>query len=196
MKSFFLCCICCFSVLLSFAQESYTLSASIIRAIQNNPSISIELLTGQQKKLLYSKSKLDYLPSISTTNQNSLSTGRVLDPTTYQFVTNRTVYDMNVMIGGTMTLFSGFERLNNVKKAYLSLQSALLETEKTKNDIALNVTALFLNIVLDKEAIEICEQKISMLEEQEIAIQRKLPLSSAQLCLPKRFLSLIDSQPL
>lgn len=115
-----------------------------------------------------------YLPSLSISNQNNLSTGRVLDPTTYQFVTSRTVYDMSTAIGGSMTLFSGFERPNSIKKAKLNLQSALLETEKTKNDLALNVTALFLNIVLDKEAIEICERKISMLEEQEKAIHKKL----------------------
>ena len=86
---------------------------------------------------------------------------------------------MSSAIGGSMTLFSGLDRPNNIKKAKLSLQSALLETEKTKNDIALNVTALFLNIVLDKEAIEICEQKISTLEEQEKAIQKKLEFKVA-----------------
>ena len=81
---------------------------------------------------------------------------------------------MSTAIGGSMTLFSGFERPNNIEKAKLNLQSALLETEKTKNDIALNVTALFLNIVLDKEAIAVCKRKISMLEEQEKAIRKKL----------------------
>lgn len=81
---------------------------------------------------------------------------------------------MSTAIGGSITLFSGFERPNNIEKAKLNLQSALLETEKIKNDIALKVTALFLNIVLDIEAVEICERKISMLEEQEKAIHKKL----------------------
>lgn len=115
-----------------------------------------------------------YIPSLYISNSNNLSTGRALDPTTYQFLTNRVVFDMSTAIGGSMTLFSGFERPNSIKKAKLNLQVALLETEKTKNDLALNVTALFLNIVLDKEAIEICERKISMLEEQEKAIHKKL----------------------
>lgn len=96
----------------------------------------------------------------------------MLDPTTYQFVTNRTVYDMNAVIGGSMTLFSGFERIRNIQKTKNNLQSALWKTEKTKNDIALNVIALFLNIILDKEAIAICERKISMLKEQEDVIRK------------------------
>lgn len=159
--------------------NTFSLSDCIRIAINENTQVKQSetdaLIVNEAKK----NTGITYIPTLSISNQNNLSIGRVLDPTTYQFLTNCSVYDMNVMIGGTMTLFSGFERLNNVKKAYLSLQSALLETEKTKNDIALNVTALFLNIVLDKEAIEICEQKISMLEEQEIAIQRKLEFKMA-----------------
>ena len=74
---------------------------------------------------------------------------------------------------------SGFERIRNIQKAKKNLQSALWETEKIKNDVALNVTALFLNIVLDKEAIDICERKISMLKEQEDAIRKKLEYKMA-----------------
>ena len=35
---------------------------------------------------------------------------------------------MSTVIGGSITLFSGFERPNNIEKAKLNLQSALLET--------------------------------------------------------------------
>ena len=79
-------------------------------------------------ELSFKQSRNSYLPFLSISGQNNLSTGRVLDPTTYQFVTNRSVYDMSTAIGGSMTLFSGFERPNNVKKAKLNLQAALLET--------------------------------------------------------------------
>ena len=169
-----MCCICWFSAIFSFAQESYSLSSCISQAIQSNTSILIAHLNEKQNKVLHEESKLEYLPSLSITNQNSVSTGRVLDPTTYQFVTNRTVHDMNAAVGGSITLFSGFERPSIIKKAKLNLQSALLETEKTKDDIGLNVTALFLNIVLDKEAIKVCERKILILESQKEAILKKL----------------------
>lgn len=132
------------------------------------------MVQGEIADINYKQSRNSFIPALAISNQDNLSTGRVLDPTTYQFLTNRSVYDMSTSIGGSMTLFSGFERKNNVTKAKLNLRFALLETEKTKNDIALNVTALFLNIVLDKEAIEVCKRKISMLEEQEGAIRKKL----------------------
>lgn len=134
--------------------------------------ISASAVTASE--LNYHQLHTQFLPSLSISNQNNLSTGRVLDPTTYQFLTNRSVYDMSTAIGGSMTLFSGFERPRTIQKEKMNLQAALLETEKTRNDLALNVTALFLNIVLDKEAIKICENKISMLQEQESAIERKV----------------------
>ncbi|MBQ0085703.1 MAG: TolC family protein [Prevotella sp.] len=171
----FLVCVS-FSILLgsiTYGQEVFSLKDCIYRA-NNGKCVAIDVSNQNIANLVFIQSKQNYLPSITYSNRHNLSTGRVLDPTTYQFLTNRSVYDMSTTIGGSMTLFSGFERKNNVTKAKLNLQYALLETEKTKNDIALNVTALFLNIVLDKEAIEVCKRKISMLEEQEGAIRKKL----------------------
>ena len=123
--------------------------------------------------------KDSFLPSLSLSNQHSVSTGRVLDPTTYEFVTNKTVYDMSASIGGSMTLFSGFERIHQVKKAELGLRSAELEVERTKNDLALEVTRLYLEILMDKEAVEICENKISLLRGQEELIARKVEFKTA-----------------
>lgn len=159
---------------ITFAQTTFSLKNCIEYAEQHSSEIKASQVQSETADLNLQQSRNTYIPSLSISNQGNLSTGRVLDPTTYQFVTNRTVYDMSTAIGGSITLFSGFERPNNIEKAKLNLQSALLETEKTKNDIALNVTALFLNIVLDKEAVEICERKISMLKEQEDAIRKKL----------------------
>ena len=156
------------------AQPRYSLFECISRTINIAPDFQSKIIVVKESAYAVSLQRQSYFPSLSISTSNNLSTGRVLDPTTYQFVTNRTVYDMSTAIGGSMTLFSGLERPNNIEKAKLNLQSALLETERTKNDLALNVTALFLNIVLDKEAIAVCERKISMLKEQEDAIRKKL----------------------
>ena len=181
-KTIYRIIIACISFIFSFCDcraDSLSLLECIKIAVTNCSLARMNETDSAIAELSFKQSRNSYLPFLSISGQNNLSTGRVLDPTTYQFVTNRSVYDMSTAIGGSMTLFSGFERPNNVKKAKLNLQAALLETEKTKNDIALNVTALFLNIVLDKEAIEVCEQKISTFEEQEKAIQKKLEFKVA-----------------
>ena len=170
-------------LLLSFtavsARHSYSLSDCIHRAVTYNISTTINQWNIDIAQLANQGVRYSFLPTLSLSNNHNVSLGRSLDPTTYQFVTNRTVYDMSASIGGSMILFSGFERINNIKKAKLNLQSALLETEKTKNDLALNVTAIFLNIVLDKEVISICESKVEMLRRQEDLIRRKIEAEAA-----------------
>lgn len=165
--------------ILSWGQVSFTLSDCTRIAIERNTQVRLSevnaKIVGETKK----GTSYIFLPSLSLSNQHNLSTGRVLDPTTYQFVTNRTVYDMSASIGGSMTLFAGGERIQQVRKAKLNLQSALLETERTRNDLALNVTSLFLNLVLDKEAIAIIKDKLTLLQNQEERIRKKIDFSAA-----------------
>jgi len=160
-------------------QNPFSLQQCIEYAVNHNTKLASSKSSEEVAGYNLTQQKNAYIPSLSVSNQNNISTGRVLDPTTYQFLTNRTVFDMSASIGGSMTLFSGFDRPQSVEKAKLNLQYALLDTEKTKNDIALNVTALFLNIVLDKEAIEVCESKIAMLEFQEDVIRKKVEYRAA-----------------
>ena len=93
---------------------------------------SVEITT-KQSQWEHQQAKDAFLPSLNISNQNNLSTGRVLDPTTYQFLTNRTVYDMNATIGISMTIFSGFERVHRVKKAELNVAAAETDLEETRN---------------------------------------------------------------
>lgn len=161
------------------AHNSFSLSDCIRKAMAENVQVKQSQINADAATVASKGSGNSYIPSLSISNQHNVSIGRVLDPTTYQFITNKTVYDMSAAVGGSMTLFSGFERPQTIKKSKLNLQSALLETAKIKNDVALNVTALFLNIVLDKEAISICESKIKMLEEQESLIRKKVEYKAA-----------------
>lgn len=156
------------------AQSSYSLSDCIRIATTENArvkqaQVAVEAADAAREGSIYA-----YIPSLSLSNQHSLSTGRALDPTTYQFVTSRSVYDMSASIGGSMILFSGLERYHGIQEARLKLRSALLESEKTRNDLTLNVTALFLEILLDKENIALCERKILMLQEQEERIRKRV----------------------
>lgn len=167
-----------FSKVIYGQTNDYSLSRCVKKA-QENVSTQIA-----QKKISLTKkeateAKGAFIPNLLLSNQHNLSTGRVLDPTTYQFLTNRTVYDMNASIGGSMTLFSGFERFHRVKKAELNVQAADINLEEIRNNLTLEVTRLFLKILMDKESIEICDNKISLLKKQEDLIAKKVEYQSA-----------------
>lgn len=167
------------SIISNAQNNGRTLSDCIDYALEHNTSLKVAESGEESAKAEVDKAKDAFIPSVGLSNQHSLSVGRVLDPTTYDFVENRSVYDMNGSIGASETIFSGFSRFNTIKKAELNLQNASLDIEKTRNDITLNVIASFLDIVICKENIAICENKASMLRRQEEAIAKKVENKSA-----------------
>lgn len=169
----FCTCNCCL-----FAQ-TLSLKECIKRMEKDGRAMKSVEITTKQSQWEHRQAKDAFLPSLNISNQNNLSIGRVLDPTTYQFLTNRTVYDMNATIGISMTIFSGFERVHRVKKAELNVAAAETDLEETRNSLTLEVIRLFLEILMDKEAIEICNNKIRLLEKQEDLIAKKVEYQAA-----------------
>lgn len=164
---------------LDYTQKREFSLADCIQCAWNGTAVRLTQSSKERNSVEHVISKDSFLPSISLTNQQNLSIGRVLDPTTYQFVTNRFVFDMNASIGSSLTLFSGFERVQKMKKTELSIKVAELEVERTKQDIALEVTRVFLEILMDKEVVAVYEKKIGLLEKQETIIAKKVDIQTA-----------------
>lgn len=145
----------------------WSLDACIAYALEHNIEIRQQELTAENKRVTFSESKWAYAPTVSTSNSYNLSTGRVLDPTTYEFIENQTVQGNNTSVSAGITLFGGMGNLHNLKRAKLDLQSALLGIEKIRNDVTLNVTACYLEILCAGENIRNAEQIVSTLRIQE-----------------------------
>jgi len=167
--------------IIAYTQDSKPLSLSqcIRYAIEKNSSVKKAEINKDITTALITEKQYSYIPDLHIGEQNNFSTGRVLDPTSYDFITNKTVYDMNVAIGGSVTLFSGFGRRHNIKKAKMESISASFETEKIIDNLTLKITSLFLQILLDKEAIKLCLNKIDILQNQESVVARKVEYKTA-----------------
>ena len=150
-----------------YAQKHWTLDECIAYALERNIEIKSQELTAETKRVTFSESKWAYAPDISASNSYNLSTGRVLDPTTYDFIENQTVQGSNTSLSAGITLFGGMGNLHNMKRAKFDLQASLLGVEKTRNDVALNVTARYLEILCAAENIRNTEQIVSTLRVQE-----------------------------
>jgi outer membrane protein len=65
-------------------------------------------------------------------------------------------------VSSDMTLFSGLSVWNDIKqKKYKFLQSQS-DLEKTKNDVAVNLTVGYLNILFAKERVEVAKSKLEV----------------------------------
>lgn len=154
------------------AQTIWTLDECIAYARLHNISLKRQRLDIEESRIALQQSKLDYIPSVSANSGYNLSTGRVLDPTTYDFIENNTVSDFNAAANINTELFAGFKKHHVRQKAELALKTALAATEQAENDLALNITAAYLEVLLADENIGITERKISILQVQEFQTQR------------------------
>lgn len=163
------------TVTVASAQEKYwTLEECIAYAYEHNIEIKQQELTAESKRLAVAESKWSYAPSVSASAGYSLSTGRVLDETTYEFLENETVAGSNASLGASVPLFGGLRNHYNLRRAKLDLRSSLLAVEKMRNDVRMNVTASYLEILCAEETIRDAEQVVEELKVQEEKTAKKV----------------------
>ena len=150
-----------------YAQERrWTLEECIAHAYMQNIEIKTQELAAAEKRLSLSESRWGYAPELSASAGYTLSTGRVLDPTTYDFVENQIVSGNNASVGVSLPLFSGLRNHYNLRRAKLDLRSSLLAVETMRRSVRLNVTARYLEVLCAEETIRDAEQVVSELEVQ------------------------------
>ena len=76
---------------------------------------------------------------------------------------NEIVVGNSTSLNASVNLFSGLANHHNLKKSKLNLQSAQLSVAQTKEDVYLNVTACYLEILYAEDNIHIAEQIIKEL---------------------------------
>lgn len=158
-----------------YAQIKYwTLDECIQYAHEHNIGIKSKTLEVDKKKINVSEQRWNFAPTLLTSSSVSVSNGRVLDPTTYDYVEHETVSNHNTSINANINLFSGMRNYHTLKRAKLDQYSALLSVEQMKNDLRLNVTACFFEILYAEDNIRIAEQIAHELQTQVDKTSKKV----------------------
>ena len=145
----------------------WTLQQCIDHALEHNITIKQAELAAEGREITLSGARWAYSPDISLSSSYTLSNGRVLDPTTYSFVENKTVGSSNTSVGASVVIFGGMRNMHELKHARLNLRASLLDARKARNDVRLNVTAYYLEILCAAENIRNAEQTVETLRLQE-----------------------------
>ena len=90
------------------AQEAqrWTLEECIAYAFEHNIEVKQAELDVQTKQLTRSDAGWAYAPDISASSSYSFSSGRVLDPTTYEFVEHQSVNGTSTSVGASVAAVS------------------------------------------------------------------------------------------
>ena len=154
----------------------WTLDECIGYALEHNIEIKRQELGVSNSEIGISESRWDYAPSLSAGSSYSISSGRVLDQTTYEFIENNVVGSSSASVSGSVQVFSGMRRHYALKKARASLKASLADLESVRQDVELNVTAVYLQILCDQENLSSARDMASMLESQMDKIQTMVEL--------------------
>ncbi len=158
------------------SSKVWTLDECIGYALEHNIDIKRQELDVDNSEIGLSESRWDYAPSLSAGSSYSISSGRVLDQTTYEFIENNVVGSSSASVSGSMQVFSGMRRHYALKKARASLKASLADLESVRQDVELNVTAVYLQILCDQENLASAREMASMLESQMDKIQTMVEL--------------------
>ena len=145
----------------------WTLEDCIIYALEHNIEIKRQELVSEDRQTALSEARWSYAPTFSAGSSYSLSSGRVLDETTYDFVENETVGSSSVSVSGNIEVFAGLRKHRELQRAKLDLKAGLQDLESARYDLRANVTAAFLEVLCARESITEARQIVSMLEVQE-----------------------------
>jgi outer membrane protein len=170
MKKYFLFLIVTLCTLNSFSQKSWTLQDCINRAKEENLDIKqakLFVLSSEQQLL---QSKLSLFPSLNGGGSQGYNYGRTVDPYSNEF-TNLNVKTNNFSLSSSVTLFSGFQNINKVKRDNYEYMAKKYDIEKVINDISLTVATDFLQLLFNKELVIMAEKQL------EISIQQKERIS-------------------
>ena len=102
-----------------FAQHTWSLEDCLKHAAEYNLTIKQAALNTVLSENTLTQSKLELLPTINTDASHSLNFGRNIDPYTNSFTVDR-VRNNNFGLSSSVTLFAGFQNINNIRKSNYS----------------------------------------------------------------------------
>ncbi|HNX66987.1 MAG TPA: TolC family protein [Bacteroidales bacterium] len=153
-------------LIISAQTKEWSLEDCILYALQNNIQLKQQEITTQYKASELELSKLSLLPNLNGSASHYYNFGRVADMSTYQFIENQTVRSNNFDASSTVTLFSGLQNYNTIKKNTYNLQASVQDLEALKDNISLNIAIAYLQILLNKELVNATASQVDLTQQQ------------------------------
>lgn len=142
------------------AQEKWSLQQCIDYALQNNVSIKKAEFNSQLSELNLNTAKNSRLPSVSGSlgHTNYFGRGPSRDGT-YQ---DNNQMSTSGSISGSMTIFNGMRIKHQIKSLAAGFEATLEDLQKAKNDVILNITAYYLQVLQYKELVRIAASQVEL----------------------------------
>ena len=158
-KIIMLFCALSASMLLS-AQKPWTLQQCVDTALANNRNVKQQALTKKTREIAYIQARQNLLPNLNASAGQSWNFGRSLNANnTYQTANSA---QTSFGIGSSLILFDGLKMKHNIDIRKADMYASEQDLEKIKQDITTSVAAGFLQILLNKELLQIATDQLAL----------------------------------
>jgi outer membrane protein len=154
-----------FSVLNLAAQDKWDLPRCVNYALANNISIKQADIDSRTSKLSFDQAKYTQYGTANGATGLGFNFGRSINQTTnvYSNVEGLSQY-YNLNVG--ITLFNWFALRRATESSDYSYKAQVVNIDKVKNDITLNVAAAYLAALLAKEQVTLANTKLQLTSQQ------------------------------
>jgi outer membrane protein len=147
-------------------KKLWTLKECVDYALANSLTVKRGELTVESSEIDLRQSKWNRLPSLNAQSNYGYNWGRGLDPTTNQFVSSQQNTVGDVGVNANVTLFNSMRVNNSIKQYEKTRDASEQDLLKSRNDVSLNVTTLFINVVFNKELLENAKFQLASSQQQ------------------------------
>lgn len=134
-------------------------------ALENNIQIQQSQLQVEINKNNQQQVRADLAPNLNLNSNYGWNFGLNIDPVTNE-ISQSQRQTASLGLNSNVTLFSGLRQHYSIAKANLDYMAALYDLEDMEYDVSLNVTAGYLQILLNKEILNVAreQQRVSKLQ--------------------------------
>ncbi|MFZ4523733.1 MAG: TolC family protein [Bacteroidales bacterium] len=154
--------------------KAWTFQQCLDTALQRNISVNQSRMRNELNRVSLEQAKANRIPSVSANANEALNIGKSVDPTTYSYVTEA-FHSTNFGVSSSYNLFNGLQNANTIRQNTLNLQAGQYDIETAKNDVILNITMGYLQVLLYKETLATAKSQedatLALVQRAEIMVK-------------------------
>ncbi len=166
MRKYFIAACLLFSAVGLSAQTTWSLRQCIDYAVKNNIEIKQEELKVKGAEIDLNTSKNSRLPNLEGTASHIFNFGRAISSSTNSYLATN-MANTSISLSSSTPLFTGFKITNDIKAKQFDLLAATAGLEKAKENMELQITSYFLDVLFKKEILKVYEEQVTLTEKQE-----------------------------
>lgn len=138
----------------------WDLAGCIRYATEHNIDLRQRGQEQEERRVALNSSRMSWLPALNASAGQSFQFGR--SATKSGLIVDQNAANSSLSINLDMPLFDGLKTPNDIAARKLDLQAAMAALEKAKEELAINVTSYYLQVLYNKELLTVARLQVAL----------------------------------